>query len=149
MEVLQAYSNRGRHYETRFDKILKATIDTVVSKKSRKLATKSSVKIAYRLTAADQADITARYQQGWSSRRLAETYGVSKASIVNLLREADIPIRYQSLDDSQIKEVIQQYAAGVSLTAVGKVYGVSAETVRNLLKKHSVALRNPWDRPLR
>lgn len=120
-----------------------------MSKKPRKRAAKSSAKVVYRLTTADQADIAARYSQGALSRQLAESYGVSKTSIVNLLREAGVPVRYQSLDDSQVQEVIQRYAAGASLVAVGKAYGVSAETVRNLFKKHGVTLRNPWDRPLR
>lgn len=147
MEVLQAYSSRGRHYESRFDTILKTAVKPTASRKSREHAAKSSAKVVHRLTATDQADITVRYQQGWSSRRLAETYGLSKTSVVALLREKGIPIRYQGLDDSQIQEIIQHYAAGASLAATGKAYSVSAETIRNLLKKQGVAPRNPWDHP--
>lgn len=149
MEVLQAYSSRGRHYENRFNTILKTTANPTTRKKPRQHAGKSSAKIVHRLTAADQADIAARYSQGASSRRLAESYSVSKTSIVNILREAGVPIRYQSLDDSQVQELIQCYVAGASLAVVGKIYDVSAETVRNLLKRHNIALRKPWDRPMR
>ncbi|QHK19834.1 hypothetical protein GU243_08905 [Pseudarthrobacter psychrotolerans] len=91
--------------------------------------------------------MTDRYQQGWSSRRLAEVYGVSKTSIVILLREADIPIRRQGLGDFQVEGVIEHYAAGASLAAIGKAHQVSADTVRKLLLAQGIKLRNPWDHP--
>ncbi|WP_155848573.1 hypothetical protein [Arthrobacter sp. 35W] len=147
MEVLQAYSSRGRHYETRFDKILETTTNLARPGKPRKPKPKSSAKIVHRLTAADQADITARYQQGWSSRQLAETYSISKTSIVILLREAGIPIRRQGLSNSEAEEITGHYGTGASLAAIGKAYGVSADTVRKLLIKHGTTPRNPWDRP--
>lgn len=146
MEVLQAYSNRGRHYGGRLEKILTVANDPAASSSPRSRAQKSSAKIIHRLTKADKAEITARYSQGASSRQLAETYSVSKTSIVALLREKGISIRYQGINDSQIQEIIQHYAAGASLAATGDTYGVSAETVRNLLMKHGFTLRNPWDR---
>lgn len=147
VEVLQAYSRRGRHYETRFDKILETTKKSVTARKPRKHAAKSSAKIVHRLTSADQADIAARYQQGCSSRQLAETYAISKTSVVILLREAGVPIRRQGLGNCQANNIIKYYAAGASLSAIGKVYGVSADTVRKLLLKQGITLRNPWDHP--
>ncbi|QHK19831.1 hypothetical protein GU243_08890 [Pseudarthrobacter psychrotolerans] len=147
MEVLQAYSSRGRHYATRFDKLLEATNKSTTVRKPRKPQAKSSAKIVHRLTAIDQADIAARYQQGWSSRQLAEVYSVSKTSIVALLREAGVPIRRQGLSDSYVQEITKHYAAGASLAAIGNAYGVSADTVRKLLLKHGITLRNPWDHP--
>lgn len=147
VEVLQAYSSRGRHYETRFDKVLEATNNSASVRKPRKPKGKSSAKIVHRLTAIDQADIAARYQQGWSSRRLAEAYGISKTSIVILLREADIPIRRQSLADSHTDDIIERYAAGASLAAIGDEHGVSADTIRKLLLKQGITLRRPWDHP--
>jgi uncharacterized protein (DUF433 family) len=147
VEVLQAYSSRVRHYETRFDKILEATNKLTTARKPRKPKAKSSAKIVHRLTAVDQTDITARYQQGWSSRRLAEVYGVSKTSIVVLLREAGVPIRCQGLGDCQADDIIERYANGASFAAISDEYGVSADTVRKLLLKQEIKLRSPWDRP--
>lgn len=147
VEVLQGYASRGRHYETRFDKILETTKKLATVRKARKYTAKSSAKIVHRLTAADQADIAARYQQGWSSRQLAEFYGVSKTSIVILLREADVAIRRQGLSDSQSGDIVKHYATGASLSAIGESYGVSADTVRKLLIKQGITLRNPWDHP--
>lgn len=147
MEVLRGYASRGRHYETRFDKILETTKKSVTARKVRKPRVKSSAKIVHRLTATDQVDIAARYQQGWSSRRMAEAYKVSKTSIVILLREAGVPIRRQGLSDYKADDIAKHYAAGASLSAIGKVYGVSADTVRKLLLKQGVTLRNPWDHP--
>ncbi|MHA7268395.1 hypothetical protein [Arthrobacter sp. HLT1-20] len=147
MEVLQGYASRGHHYESRFDKILVSTTKSVAARKSRNSNQKSSAKIVHRLTAIDQATIAARYQQGWSSRRLADVYGISKTSIVIMLRESDIPIRRQGLRDSQADDIAMHYAAGASLAAIGKAHDVSADTVRKLLLKQGITLRNPWDRP--
>ncbi|NYE95151.1 hypothetical protein FHU41_001372 [Psychromicrobium silvestre] len=147
VEVLPAYSNRGRHYETRFDKILATTTNLAAPRRSRKLTAKYSAKIVHRLTAADQSDIAARYQQGRSSRQLAETYGISKTSIIIVLREAGVPIRRQGLGDFQTGDITERYRAGASLAAIGKVHGVSADTVRKLLLKQRITLRNPWDHP--
>lgn len=141
------YSSKGRHYETRFDKILETTNRSAAARKPQKPKAKSSAKIVHRLTAVDQADITARYQQGWSSRRLAEVYGVSKTNIVILLREAGTPIRNQCLGDCRADGIIERYATGASLAAIGNEYGVAADTVRKLLLKPEIKLRNPWDHP--
>ncbi|WP_196810959.1 hypothetical protein [Arthrobacter sp. 35W] len=147
MEVLQAYSSRGRHYESRLDKILAATIKSVAVRKPRQPRAKSSAKIVHRLTVDDQVNIAARYQQGCSSRQLAEAYKVSKTSIVILLRESGIPIRRQGLSDFKADDIAKHYAAGASLAAIGNVYGVSADTVRKLLLRQGITLRNPWDHP--
>jgi hypothetical protein len=93
VEVLQEYSSGGRHYETRFDKILETTNSSTAVRKPLKPKAKSSAKIVHRPTAIDQADIAARYQQGWSARPLAEAYDASKTNIIIVLREAGIPIR--------------------------------------------------------
>jgi len=146
VEVLQVYSSRGRHYETRFNKILETTNKSAAARKPRKLKAKSSAKIVHRLTATEQSDIVARYEQGWSSRRLAETYGASKTSIVILLREAGVPIRNQGLTPAQVREVVALCETGRSLAVVGRVYDVSADTGKLLLKQGN-ALRRPWERP--
>lgn len=135
VEVLQAYSSRGRHYETRFDKILETTNRPATARKPRRPKAKSSAKIVHRLTAIEQVDIAARYQQGWSSRRLAQVYGVSKTSIVILLREAGIPIRNQGLTADQVREANELHQAGYSLAHIGGRFAVSAEHVRQRLGK--------------
>jgi|GEM_PF-1177369 len=149
VEVLQAYSSRGRHYEISFDKILETTNKSEAVRELRKPKAKSSAKIVHRLTAIEQADIAARYQQGWSFRRLAEAYGVSKTSIVILLREVDIPIRRQGLGGCQTDDIIERYANGALLAAIGDEYGASADTVRKLLLKQEVTLRKSWGYPQR
>jgi DNA-directed RNA polymerase specialized sigma24 family protein len=147
VEVLQAYSSRGRHYESCLDKILVAKEKTHPSRQMHQLKAKSSAKLIHRLTSKQIAEMTARYRQGWSSRRLAKVYGVSKTSVVILLRDAGIPIRRQGLGDCQADDVIQRYAAGASLAVIGKAHGVSADTIRKLLIRQGTTLRRPWDRP--
>jgi hypothetical protein len=133
VEVLQAYSSKGRHYETRFDKILETTNRSAAVRKPLKLKAKSSAKIVHRLSAIEQADIAARYQQGWSSRRLAKAYGISKTSIIQLLREANISIRNQGLSSDQVGEARRLHGSGCSLVRIGERFNVSAEHVRQKL----------------
>ena len=147
MELLQAYSNRGRHYEGRFDKVLAVKHNERPPRKPHRHREKSSAKLVHRLAADQVTEMTGRYRQGWSSRRLAATYAISKTSVVQLLREVGVPIRRQGLAESHAKEIVDRYAAGASLAAIGTAYAVSADTVRKLLIRQGVALRRPWEHP--
>lgn len=147
VEVLQVYSSRGRHYETRFDKILAARDRSVTSRMPHKPRERSSAKITYRLTTEDRQAIAARYRTGVSSRVLAEEFVVSKTSVILVLREAGAPIRNQGLSSTGTGEAIRLYEAGHSLAAIGKQMDVSADTIRKALIDQGVRLRSPWDRP--
>jgi hypothetical protein len=97
VEVLQAYSSKGRHYESRLDKILVAKEKTHPPQKPRRCKAKSSAKLIHRLTSDQVNDMTDRYQQGWSSRRPAKVYGVSKTASIFCFEKQASPFAAKAL----------------------------------------------------
>lgn len=147
VEVLHAYSNKARHYLYHLDQIVEAAKTTPKTQKRRKRPVKSSAKLIYRISRHQIAAMTAHYKQGWSSQRLAKTYGVSKTSVVQLLRDAGVPIRRQGLTAEQAKEAARLYRAGQSLARLGERFVVSPGCVRQSLVKQGVRIRQSWSRP--
>lgn len=88
------------------------------------------------------AEIIARYEAGEPSTALASTFGISRNSVIKLLREADIPIRKQGLTDGQIVKAAQMYADGMSLAKIGAHLGLDHGTVWRQLVKRGVKMRD-------
>lgn len=93
------------------------------------------------------AEIVTRYEAGEPSTAVAARFGISKGSVIRLLREAGVPIRNQGLTDDQIAEAVQLYASGHSLAAIGAHFGVDHGTVWRQLRKRGVKMRDTHGRP--
>lgn len=104
-------------------------------------------KLTQRLKPAAVAEIVARYQAGEASTAVAADYGLSKGSVIRLLRDSGVPIRRQGLTDAQITEAAQLYESGVSLAKVGTHFNVDHGTVWHALKKQGVKMRDCHGRP--
>ncbi|WP_369044657.1 hypothetical protein [Sinomonas sp. P10A9] len=141
MEVLHSYSNKARHYLYHLDQIVEAAQALPKTPKPRKRAAKSSTKLIHRLSTHQVAVMTDRYKQGWSSQRIAETYSISKTSVVQLLREAGVTIRRQGLTAEQAREAARLYKDGQSLAWIGQRFVVSPGCVRNSLVAQGVKMR--------
>ncbi|MDT5220065.1 MAG: hypothetical protein QOF15_2170, partial [Mycobacterium sp.] len=76
-------------------------------------------KLAQRLKPGTVAEIVARYEAGEPLTALAGRFGISKTSVIKLLREVDVPIRKQRVIDDQIAEAAQLYESGLSLAKIG------------------------------
>ena len=88
------------------------------------------------------ARLVAEYEAGTPSTQLMGMFGLSKASVLKLLREAGVEIRRQGLDEAGIQAAIQLYRSGLSLKIVGAQLGVDGETVRLVLRKAGVSRRS-------
>lgn len=143
MEVLHSYSNKARHYLYHLDQIVEAAQSLPKARKPRKRAAKSSAKLVHRLSTHQVTTMTDRYKQGWSSQRIAETYNISKTSVVQLLREAGVPIRRQGLTAEQATEAARLYKVGQSLARIGERFVVSPGCVRQSLLEQGVKIRSP------
>lgn len=103
-------------------------------------------KLAQRLDTASKATIIARYRSGESSTSLAAVFGVSKNSVIKLLRDAGVPIRRQGLTNEQIDDAARLYEAGQSLAKIGRQLGVDHGTVWRQLKNCGVRMRDTHGR---
>lgn len=74
--------------------------------------------------------IAARYESGEPSTALMSAFGLSKGSVLKVLREAGVVMRNQGLSDEQIKEAEQLYTAAWSLARIGEKFGVDHTVVR-------------------
>jgi len=104
-------------------------------------------KLNQRLNPAIVAEIVARYEAGEPSTALAVAFGISKGSVLKLLREAGTQIRNQGLSDDQVAEAAQFYASGHSLAQIGVHLGVDHGTVWRQLRKRGVKMRDTHGRP--
>ncbi len=93
------------------------------------------------LTAKDITDIARRYEAGDITQQIGNRYGISKTRVANVLREQDVAIRRQGLNDRQVDEAATLYTAGKSLAWLGARYGVSHATVATALRRQGLQLR--------
>jgi transposase-like protein len=103
-------------------------------------------KLDQRLKPEMVAEIVARYETGEPSTTLAAVFGISKGSVIRLLRDSNVTIRNQRLTDDQIAEATQLYDSGLSLAKIGAMFGVDHGTVWRALKKRGVRMRDSHGR---
>ncbi|MDO3175911.1 helix-turn-helix domain-containing protein [Mycobacteroides abscessus] len=103
-------------------------------------------KLSQRLKPDTIAEIVARYEAGEPSTALAAAVGISKGSVIRLLRNAGVCIRNQGLSVDQIAEAISLYANGKSLAYIGEHFGVDHGTVWRQLRKRGVKMRDTHGR---
>lgn len=94
-----------------------------------------------RLGIAGVSELARAYREGETSISLAKRVGISKQSVVKILREEGVAIRCQPLTEAQRSEVVRLYAAGESIRQVAAQLGCDFETVRQVLIGVGVALR--------
>lgn len=91
------------------------------------------------------AQLVRDYMDGIPTTQLIKIYGLSKASVLKLLQEADVTMRRQGLDDLQTAEAVRLYCSGLSLVRVGETIGFGPSSVANALRAAGVPLRGRHD----
>lgn len=78
-------------------------------------------------------------QPGVTKSKLADTYGISVATVTRILEVAGVPqTRVRQLTDEERKEIAQLLAQHTSSLEIQAAYGVSHNTVRNIGLKAGV-----------
>lgn len=96
-----------------------------------------------RLDPEAAAELVSAYEAGLSSHKLARQYNLSKTSVLKLLREPGVDVRYQGLTPDQIEQAARLYVGGLSLAQVGTQLGADRTTIWLALKKRGVTMRSP------
>lgn len=89
-------------------------------------------------------EIKSMYLSGFTSKKIAEHFGVSAYTILGILRSMDVKIKHNPLDMNRMEreEFIQWYKNGASLKYLAKKYNTDKETVKRFLTKYGVELKN-------
>lgn len=95
-----------------------------------------------RLDAAVVGELVADYQAGVATSDLRQRYGLSQGSVLKLLREHDVTMRWQGLQESDKVVVAELYRDGATLAQLGTQFGVSPNVVRRVLLAAGVAMRS-------
>lgn len=103
-------------------------------------------KLSQRLGQETIRQIVARYEAGEPSTALMQAFGLSKGSVLKVLRESGVAIRNQGLNAEQIKEAQRLYEAGWSLARLGEQFGVDHSTVWRQLRGRGVMMRDTHGR---
>lgn len=104
-------------------------------------------KLDQRLEAWVPAQVIADYEAGLPTTQLTGKYGLSKASVLRLLHEAEAEMRRQPFSEQDVDEATRLYASGLSVAAVGLRLGAHPSKVWRALRAQGVALRPARNRP--
>ena len=89
------------------------------------------------LTLAQQEEVVALLQQGWSLREVAHQVRASRGSIHRLARKEGVmlPEKGPKLTPTQQEEALEMVRSGASLRQVAQRFGINHESVRRLVRK--------------
>jgi hypothetical protein len=103
-------------------------------------------RLSQRLGQETIRQIVARYEAGEPSTALMQAFGLSKGSVLEVLRDARVAMRNQGLSDGQIEEAERLYETGWSLARIGGKFGVDHTVVRRQLMLRGVPMRDTHGR---
>lgn len=100
-----------------------------------------------RVLADDKYDeIKGMYLSGFSSNKIADLYGVDKATIQKLLRAMGVKLRSNKLNINrqEFEELVADYRSGYSLRELAKRYDCSGPGLKEYLQKKGVDVRKKY-----
>lgn len=87
--------------------------------------------------------ILQRYEQGESTKHLANELGLSRTTISNVLKRNGVEVRVFARPAADtVAEMTRLYKEGLSLEKVGQRVGFSTRTVHTYLRRAGVAMRS-------
>lgn len=91
--------------------------------------------------------LVARYATGETAAALAGDIGLSKQTIIKLVKAAGVPLQKPRLTAQSAARAVELYSQGWSLARVGDELRCDPTTVRNALLKAGVSTRDANGRP--
>lgn len=105
------------------------------------IADESPRSLRRRLEPSIITEIVERYKRGEHTTQLCVEYGVSKGSVVKLLRDEKVQLRFQPLPEDKVEEAVKLYESGTAIAPIAKILEASFGSVRSSLKREGVQLR--------
>jgi len=86
-----------------------------------------------RLDAELIGELVHTYRAGAPTAELRQRYGLGQGSVLKLLREHEVTLRWQGLSDADKVAAIALYRDGATFAQLGVRFGVSPNVVRRVL----------------
>jgi hypothetical protein len=102
---------------------------------------RTAYRIDRRLGSERVANIIAAYKAGATASSIATDHGVSQTALVQLLRDAGVPIRRQALTEDQVAQIVDLYEQGASTYEIERATGIPKSTVGRALNHTGVQMR--------
>lgn len=87
------------------------------------------------------AELVRAYGDGATTAELRQRYELSQGSVLKLLREHGVAMRWQGLNESDKAVVAELYRDGATLAQLGARFDVSPNVVRRALLAAGVVMR--------
>ncbi|NQX30088.1 hypothetical protein HQQ81_22310 [Microbacteriaceae bacterium VKM Ac-2854] len=94
-----------------------------------------------RLSDEQKAGLAAEYVAGGTIRQLASSWGISRETVRNALKQQRVDVRRVTLTDRQLSEAAELRAHGLSLNQLGAKYGVDPKTMKVRLETRARELQ--------
>lgn len=96
------------------------------------------------LTDMDKNAIISLYKQGINGREIGDTFGISKARVSQIAREAGLGRHDKVLNFSKedVQIMYDMYIDGSNVEEISSIYGCNRASIYNLFKKYNLALGN-------
>jgi hypothetical protein len=98
-------------------------------------------RIDRRLSTETIADLVQTYRDGTSTTQLLQRYDLSQGSVIKILHEHGVEMRYQGIADSDVSAAAELYRDGATLEQLGERFGVSPNAVRRVLVAAGAVMR--------
>lgn len=141
VEVIGRYSN-PRGLEKTLETLQSLLGRATRSPSARAEPIQAKVRSVVRRLGQERVDeLVADYEQGRTTTELTGVYGLSKASVIQLLERNGITLRRQPPTREQVTRSVELYEAGHSLAAIERIVQVPRESIRRALIDAGVTMR--------
>lgn len=98
----------------------------------------------YQWTDSQYDEIKSLYLSGFTTKKVAELFGVSAYTIIGVLKSLSVKLRRHPMDMNsyEAQELINQYQTGFTLTTLAKRYNTDIETIKRFLVSKGVSLKD-------
>ena len=101
----------------------------------------STRRVRRRLQPGIIQEIVRKYEAGAMTPALCAEFGLSKTSVLRLLREQGVDLRRRPLTDEQVAVAAEMYASGLPIATIAAHFDTSYNNVRQRLIKAGVRMR--------
>jgi IS30 family transposase len=109
--------------------------DEPPARRAKRPALSRQHSIARRLRAQTVHQMAAEYEAGASAAEVSQRYGVAKSTVLRLLRQASVPVRFPRLSSADADRIADMYVRGMPQTEIAKAVKRSPSAVWHVLRR--------------
>ncbi|MFI5708970.1 helix-turn-helix domain-containing protein [Kribbella sp. NPDC051620] len=148
VEVMSRYSNHAPPLLDKLQKLAQSVALDIEAGRPIDPAEPPRVhKLDERLDSETMARIVGEYEAGGSSESIGTLFCLSKRSVIKILREAGVKVRYPRMTEAELRRATMLYNSGSSLVEVGNRLGRDHSTIHKALQRAGVRMRDSHGRP--